>query len=268
MKKTHTTAADCSKKTVLFRKKSGVSAKTAVLILAVGFLIFSCKTPEVIQEPVFELPAVVIPEKEEPVVYRITVQGAVPVIADEDELNELIKLRALEYYLYFENAAAKTGVLFEETADLNEENIRDLKFAVSWKAGRRDYDYVSIVITAAWQNGSENMSVTESFTWNVKSKKILSVSDVLPFTGFDSLESLSAYAAQNLRDQLNSGKTDAGNELMILCETAPTEENYSIFLLEKDGVTFYFAGGELQPANGAAGSRTRTQTVKITKLSS
>jgi hypothetical protein len=240
----------CLKQTGWRVQKITVEAIGIVILV----LLFSCKSA--VPEPAPKAP---------PVMYTIKVKGAVPVIAGETELNELIKSHAVERYTEFENAAKKIGIRIVETDELAEisDDVKEFKFDIVWKAGRHDYDYISIIVTATWHMGEGQAVIgSESFTWNVKDKNLLSVNDILPFTGFDSLESLSAYAANNLREKLDPENTDATLQKLIKHETAPAPENYSVFLLEKDGVTFYF--------NGAAtiGATQEPQVVKIFKRNS
>jgi hypothetical protein len=246
----------CLKQTRWRVKKITVEAIGIVILV----LLFSCKSAEPVPLP---KPAPMA----SPVMYTIKVKGGVPVIAGETELNALIKSRAVERYEEFENAAKQLGIRLEETDESAEisDDVKEFKFDIAWKAGRRDYDYISIIVTATWQMDAANaVSGSESFTWNVKDKNLLSVNDILPFTGFDSLESLSAFAANKLREKLDPENADATLQKLIEHETAPAPENYSVFLLEKDGVTFYFNGAAML----TTGATSEPQVVKVFKRNS
>lgn len=184
----------------------------------------------------------------EPSFYTITVNGKVPNVIDEPELNALIKEKALERYREFEEAAKAVGIRIVDSEEAAETgaDIRELIFNIAWKAGRRDWDYVSVIVFVEWNIG-ENLAVAgaESFTWNVENKRLLSVQDILPFTGFNSLESLSTFVRGKLcgtSDILSSVSPGGTEQKKLERITAPEAENYSVFLLEKDGVTFYFDG--------------------------
>lgn len=177
--------------------------------------------------------------------YMVFVKGGVPVVGNEQELNSLIRTRAVERYAEFEDAAKRVGKRIDADADAleNQDNVKELCFNISWKAGRSDWDYISIIITATWLMDEDYCkSGSDAFTWDVKQKTLLGINDILPFTGFDSLASLSRFTSDSLRQKLDPYNKDAAVQKIIERETAPLPENYSVFLLEKDSVTFYFNG--------------------------
>jgi hypothetical protein len=195
----------------------------------------------------------------------VFVKGGVPIVGDEKELNALIKTRAVERYAEFEDAAKQVGTRIESDIDVleNEDCVKELRFNISWKAGRTDWDYISIVITATWlMDHDYAKSGSDAFTWDVRQKTLLGVNDILPFTGFDSLASLSRFAADSLRQKLDPQNKDAAVQKIIERETAPLPENYSVFLLEKDGVPFYFNGTVFW---GDEETNAEPQSVKIVK---
>ncbi|GMO50982.1 MAG: hypothetical protein Pg6C_15340 [Treponemataceae bacterium] len=198
---------------------------------AVAVLLPSCKTPP--------LPRV---HSAQPVLYTITINGNVPYIVGEAELNSLIKTRSVERYQEFEEAVKTIGVRIDNAEDTgNAGGIKELIFNLGWKAGRRDWDVVSMVIFVTW-NIDENytLSGAESFTWDVNHKKLLSAQNILQYTKFNSLDSLSAFANRSLREKLDPQNVDPALQKIIDRDTAPIPENYSVFLLEKEGITFYF----------------------------
>jgi hypothetical protein len=234
---------------------NGLFAKGKIVfgIMAVcAAIVFSCASPP---PPVIPMPSPKL------IPYMIFVRGGVPAVGDEREFNAIIRARAVERYAEFENAAKKTGTRIEIDSEPINEGVKELLFNISWKAGRSDWDYISILVTSTWRMDEDyTKSGSDSFTWDVNKKTLLSVYDILPWTGFDSLAALSRFAEAQLRKKLDPQNKDAALQKIIERETAPDPENYSVFLLEKDSVTFYF-NGTVFWENGTA----EPQSVKIFK---
>jgi hypothetical protein len=209
-----------------------ITPRFAVFLFASAGTLLSCKTPP--QQP--QIPPA------NPVSYTITINGKIPYIVGESELNSLIRTRSVERYREFEEAAKAIGIRIENIDEVeNTDEITELIFNLAWKAGRRDWDVVSMVIFVTWNiNEYTAVSGAESFTWDVNKKTLLSVHNILPYTEFKSLDSLSAFVNRSLCEKLDPQNANPALREIIERETAPMQENYAVFLLEEQGVTFYF----------------------------
>jgi hypothetical protein len=236
-----------------------------ILLLVVN--VFSCKTTDkpAETEPAFEnereileqsLPE--ITQEEEPVKYNIKVTGKYPVIDDQPNLSNLVRNYAIGLYQDLENEILENDRAARAAGNFDFAKT-EFTFDVSWKAGRNDRQFCSILLDVQWYaGGAHGAELVESFNLDVATGKLISVRDIMPLIGYTELAPLAKYVQTELVKKIVfSYEGDEGVFKMIQDGTSPVEENFRVFFVERDGVTFYFQRYQVAP--GAAG----VQSVKI-----
>ncbi|WP_062327373.1 RsiV family protein [Treponema endosymbiont of Eucomonympha sp.] len=184
--------------------------------------------------------------------------GDIPVVSGEDELNALIQTRAAARYAEFAADAEASEALRMQSSEAAADRP-DYAYNVAWQAGRLDAEYVCVLLDVQWYSGgAHGNGAVETLNWDLRRRRLVSPEAAVCRAGFDSLAALAERARSELSRRLNPGG-DAARDEWIREGTAPRADNYRAFLLEDDGVAFYFQ--RYQVAAGVYG----TQRVKISR---
>jgi hypothetical protein len=134
---------------------------------------------------------------------------------------------------------------------------REYSFNVSYTKGEVDEDVISIVFsTYSFTGGAHGAEIFTPFNYNIKTQKEIKLSDLFSNQP-DYLQKISDYCIKDLSEQITKRLEDNGdwvkqNQSWINEGAGPKEENYSVFLINKDNLVFYFQ--EYQVVFYAAGS--------------
>lgn len=136
-------------------------------------------------------------------------------------------------------------------------------FRASWSPDQLSDSMVSILLREySYVGGAHGIHTTETYTFDVKKKKEVTLADVFSGTpGY--LERISQYAMNDIKSQLGS---EAVMD-MIREGTTPNENNFAVFTLSRDNmITFYFP--EYQVAPYASGEQRVTMPISFIKAQS
>lgn len=193
-------------------------------------------------------------------IYNILVTEDYPTIDGEEALSALIKDRGAAIFESVEEEIRLNDEAAMQAGGTGFTVDTELSFDVSYKPGRHDAQVCSIVTDTQWfSGGAHGAELVESYLWDVKAKKLLSLNDVLPLAGFASLGELSTRVQSELEKTINPAK-DAQLSAMIKDGTQPVADNFKVFLLEDARITFYFQRYQVAP--GASGVQTVSFPVK------
>jgi nitrogen regulatory protein PII len=190
-------------------------------------------------------------QKTSAVPHIIKKNGTYPAYEGQDGFNTLIQNRVAELYRTFEAEVDSNIEAARQAGDPRFADGKVFDFNISYETGRRDQQYISVVMDYQWYSGgAHGAELVESYLWDVRAKKLVSFNDALKLAGFPSLLTLSVNVRNKLEDQLNPGK-NAELSRMIKSGTEPEADNFKVFLLENTRITFYFQ--RYQAAAGASG---------------
>ncbi|MFA6432715.1 MAG: DUF3298 domain-containing protein [Candidatus Paceibacterota bacterium] len=126
-------------------------------------------------------------------------------------------------------------------------------FNASWKPGRVDDRYVSIVVRYdSYAGGANENQELETFNYDVAAKKTLVLSDLFPGTT-DYLVQISTLARADLKAKLEQASNGSILPEMFDAGTVAIDENYHNFTFTDNTVTIYFPKYSVAP--GAFGEQ-------------
>jgi hypothetical protein len=127
---------------------------------------------------------------------------------------------------------------------------REYDLNISYDKGEIDENVVSIILEVyAFTGGAHGSTNFYSFNYNPKTKTEIKLADL--FSGQPNyLQKISDFCIQDLTKQITDNFGDMQGT-WIQDGAGPKEENYSIFLINKDNLVFYFP--QYQVAPGAFG---------------
>jgi hypothetical protein len=230
-----------------------------LLWAAVGF---SCKTRETAAViPPAEAPvAAIVPEEPEfPVIpeelpaterpYTFVVTGGFPSVPGQETFSAAIKAQAISLFQDFEAEVQENDRAAQAAGDLTFKD-QEFTFDISWKAGRNDRRMSSILLDAQWYTGeAHGAEVIQSFTWDADTDLPVTLRDILPLIGFDTIESLAVHVQEELEKKFNPKGDDRNLSEMIRDGTSARAENFSVFLVERESVIFYFQRYQVAPGS-------------------
>jgi hypothetical protein len=185
----------------------------------------------------------------ETVPYTIKMNGRYPSFDGQDELNTLIHNRVSELYEGFQAEVDDNVAAAKQAGDEHFADGKVFDFDISFEVGRKDQQYISIVMDYQWNaGGAHGNELVESYLWDVRAKKLVAFNDMLKLTGFSSVLTLSVNVRNKFEERLNPGRNTELSR-MIRGGTEPVVENFNVFLLENTVVTFYFQRYQVAPGS-------------------
>lgn len=211
------------------------------------------------QQPVQQQPAVSIEDK------KITDQTApfninitYPYIAGFDEFNNKIQDIISKNTNDFKTNSLQNDEAVKKTDPQSYAKYpRKYDLTVGYDKGEVDGNIVSVVLNVySFVGGAHGSTTFIPINFDVKNKKEITLADLFPGQT-DYLQKVSDYCIPNLKAQITVGMEDNGqwvnqNASWINNGAGPKAENYSIFLINNNNITFYFP--EYTVAPYAAGS--------------
>jgi hypothetical protein len=116
---------------------------------------------------------------------------------------------------------------------------REYYLNISYDKGQIDQNVISIVFNISnYTGGAHGANYFSALNYDVKNKKFITLADLFPGQT-DYLKNISDYCIENLKQQLRDRVGyDTGS--WVKEGAGPTEENFSIFLINKNNIVFYF----------------------------
>jgi len=181
-----------------------------------------------------------------------------PYVASLDNFNQLVKDIVDKQLNDFKTFSLENDTAVKETDPVDYEKYpRSYYLSIGYEKGQIDDNIASVVlIVETFTGGAHGAHYPISVNYDVKNKKEIKLADL--FLGQDNyLQKISDYCIANLTIQMKQRVEQQYIDYQWIKEGAgPKEENYSIFLIDKDSIKFYFP--EYQVAAYAVGSFTVT----------
>jgi hypothetical protein len=174
-----------------------------------------------------------------------------PEIAGQNEFNNLVKnIIDKEISDFKNNSLENDNAVKEIDPESYAKYPRTYDLIINYNKGQLDDDLASVVFDIYnFEGGAHGASYQKVLNYDFKNKKELTLADV--FTGQnDYLQKISDYCIKDLTNQIikATGNTEGA---WIADGAGPIVENFQIFLINKDNITFYFP--QYQVAPGAFG---------------
>jgi hypothetical protein len=213
---------------------------------------FNTKTSD--QETLFVITDKTITDKTSP--FNIGI--VYPFIAGMDNFNQLVKNIIDKQLEDFKTISLENDNAVKETdPDTYKKYPRSYYLSISYEKGQVDENIASVVLSIEnFTGGAHGAHYPISINYDVKNQKEIKLADL--FLGQDDyLQKISRYCIADLTSQMNERLgQEYVNSQWIEEGAGPKEENYSVFLVNKDNIKFYFP--EYQVAAYAVGSFTVT----------
>jgi len=136
----------------------------------------------------------------------------------------------------------------KDTWEIRGDDSEKFPLEISWTPVQVNKNYISFLLrTGGYTGGAHGYENLIAFNYDLMSQKEIELRDLFPANP-DYLKTISQFARKELRKQFKENTV----EDMLLAGTEPDEENFKVFTVLPDSITFYF--GESQVAPFAQGS--------------
>jgi len=172
-----------------------------------------------------------------------------PQITGQDEFNKIVKNTIDKEVSDF-----KTNSLENDNAVKTVDPVdyakypREYDLEIGYDKGIVDESVISVVLDIySFEGGAHGANYSKSVNFNPKIKKEIKLTDLFPGNP-DYLKTISDFAIKDLTKQIDAQMLD---NLWLNTGAGPILDNYSVFLINKNDITFYIQ--QYQVAAGAAG---------------
>lgn len=174
-----------------------------------------------------------------------------PQIAGLDEFNKLAKAIVDEKFNEFKtNSLANDAAVKQVDPESYAQYPREYELLISYQEGQVDQNVVSVVFEEySFEGGAHGATNFVPLNYNVKTKQEIKLADLFP-NQTDYLKKISAFCVADLIKQVID-RMESTEGAWIQDGAGPKPENYSVFLINKDNMVFYFQQYQIAP--GAAG---------------
>lgn len=119
------------------------------------------------------------------------------------------------------------------------------EFVSEWSLAQISNDTVSVLITTyQFSGGAHGSTVMKSYNYDVKNQKEITLSSLFKNEP-NYLKRISDYSISNLKDQLSGN--EMSNSESIEEGAGPQMENFEIFTISRNKITFYFSQYSIGP---------------------
>jgi len=206
--------------------------------------------PQENQQPtVLEISDIKNAYKEDPL--NITIEY--PQVAGLDDFNSKVKSIVDSKLNEFKsNALANDQAIKQVDPESYAKYPREYEFQMSYTLSQTDTNILSVVLNEhSFEGGAHGATLYTSINYDVNKKLEIKLSDLFK-DDQDYLKNISEFCIKDLTNQMTIlGSIDMTNDNWIQEGAGPKEENYDIFLVNKDNIVFYFP--QYQVAAYAAG---------------
>ena len=221
---------------------------TILVVLAAGSFTYYYKDAFLEKTTALTLENIEIKDNAKP--FDITINY--PQISGQDDFNGLVKNIADKELSEFKQISLENDQAVKEIDPESYERYpRSYYLGINYDKGQIDEDTTSIVFNIEnFTGGAHGAHYPIAINYNVKDKKEIKLSDLYKNQP-DYLQKISDFCKTELTKQIiERAETIQGS--WIEDGAGPDEKNYSVFLINKDKITFYFS--EYQVAAYALGS--------------
>ena len=182
-----------------------------------------------------------------------TIEITYPSVAGLDDFNKKGEdLVNNELFEFKKNSTANDVAVKEIDPESYAEFPREYYLSINYDKGLVNENTISVVFNISnFTGGAHGANYFSALNYDIKNKKEIKLAGL--FSGqTDYLQKISTYCIDDLTKQMTtSGAIDMSNTLWLDEGAGPKEENFSVFLINQDGITFYFP--QYQVAAYAAG---------------
>jgi len=170
-----------------------------------------------------------------------------PEISGQDDFNILVKNAIDKQISDFKTNSLENDQAVKETDPVTYANYpREYDLLINYDKGQIDQNLASVVLDIySFTGGAHGLQSHIAFNYDFKNKKEIALTDV--FSGQENyLQTISDYCTAELAKQIttNAGSTEGS---WIQDGAGPVAENFKIFLINKDSITFYFEQYQVAP---------------------
>ncbi|MCX6721212.1 MAG: DUF3298 and DUF4163 domain-containing protein [Candidatus Staskawiczbacteria bacterium] len=218
-------------------------------VLGLGFFYF--KNVEVVKAPNEKINAVAVEDKKitdntDPFKIDITY----PQISGLDDFNKKVKDIIDKEINDFKTNSLENDAAVKQVDPVGYAKYpREYELDISYDKGVVDENTVSVIINIYnFEGGAHGASYSKAVNYSPKTKIEIKLANLFPDQP-DYLKTISDFAIKDLTKKIDPQMADNS---WINTGAGPKEENYSVFLINKNNITFYIQ--QYQVAAGAAGS--------------
>jgi hypothetical protein len=174
-----------------------------------------------------------------------------PQVAGQDEFNKMVQdIVDKEISDFKKNSLENDNAVKKVDPASYEKYPREYDLQISYDKGTADENTISVVINIYnFEGGAHGASYSKAINYSPKEKREIKLADLFIPSQANYLKIVSDFSIKDLTKQIDPGMLDSS---WINEGAGPKEENYSVFLINKNDITFYFQ--QYQVAAGAAGS--------------
>lgn len=170
-----------------------------------------------------------------------------PYIVGLDNLNKEIQEKIDKEIADFKNNSLENDEAVKKTDPESYANYpRQYELNIDYTRGEIDEDIASIVLNVySFEGGAHGSTYPIAINYNVKDNKNITLADL--FSGQEEyLKKISDYCISDLEKQVSEKMEGIGGS-WINDGAGPSEENFSLFLINKDSIIFYFPQYQVAP---------------------
>jgi len=170
-----------------------------------------------------------------------------PYIAEQNDFNVLVKNIIDGEISDFKRNSLENDNAVKETDPVNYNKYpREYDLIISYDKGQVDSQLISVVFDISnYTGGAHGARYQISLNYNQKDKKEITLADVFS-NQKDYLQKISDFCVADITKQITAiGQSTDGT--WIKDGAGPLAENFNIFLINKDSITFYFPQYQVAP---------------------
>ena len=168
-----------------------------------------------------------------------------PKIAGQEEFNTLVKNIVDKQISDFKTNSLENDTAVKETDPVTYAKYpREYDLIISYDKGEVDTNLASVVLNIYYfEGGAHGMTIQTAVNYDFKNKKEIVLADI--YAGQENyVQKISDYCITDLTKQITEAMGSDSAQYMdknaIELGAGPTAENFNIFLINKENITFYF----------------------------
>jgi hypothetical protein len=172
-----------------------------------------------------------------------------PFIQGMDSFNKNIEYIITEEIKNFKKISLENDQAIKETdPESYEQYLREYSLAIDYSTGRIDEKTISVVLEfSSFTGGAHGSNYFLSLNYSPEESKEIELSHL--FEEKDYLSKISNYCIEQLKKQIRERAEDPEGETGTWVEqgAGQKEKNFSVFLINENSLTFYFAPYQVAP---------------------
>jgi hypothetical protein len=171
-----------------------------------------------------------------------------PQISGQEGYNSLVKNLVDSKLAEFKQISMENDAAVKEIDPKSyAEYPRSYYFSIGYDKGQADSDLISTVFTiSSFTGGAHPSTYSVAINYDFENQKEISLSDI--YSGQENyLQTISDYCIAELTKHIANAGQEYTDKDWINTGAGPVEENFAIFLINKDSITFYFPQYQVAP---------------------